>query len=62
MYSAEETSWQGATLADSPVTYYSVDNQPVAYEFTVLNSKGLSDGFILISVDACFGTRTWESS
>jgi hypothetical protein len=54
MYSAEETSWQGATLSDSPVTYYSVDNQPVAYEFTVLNDKGLNNGFIIISA-----TKDW---
>ena len=54
LYSDAETSWQGATLVGPPMTYYSVDNRPVAYEFTVLNDKGADNGFIIISA-----TKDW---
>jgi len=51
-YSAELTEWRDAKI-DFPVTYYSVDKLPIAYEFTVLKGNEKT-GFIIIS-----GKKDW---
>lgn len=51
-YSSEFPDWTNAGVS-TPMTYYNVNKQPVAYEFTVLNDKGKA-GFIIIS-----GLKQW---
>lgn len=53
-YSADQASWATAIIGDSPVTYYSMENRPIAYEFTILSQDGATSGYIIISA-----TKDW---
>jgi len=52
-YNEEEDIWKDTNLS-APITYYSVKDQPIAYEYSVLNREGLSIGYLIISA-----TKDW---